>query len=109
VASGELVAARDGHRISICSIVSSGLNAPLPSENTLRGDMADTLTLPLLDPAGAPLGSLSYATVQACDEDSAASVDLQLASNGTGNWEVHVQFLGRDSAPSTPLAATVTL
>lgn len=107
-ASGWLMAP-DGHRIELCSVVSSGLNAPLPSENTLRGELAEHWAGDLTDDAGNLVGRLDYTTRQACDEDSAASVDLQLSGDGSGRWQVQVQFIGRDSAPDAALSATVLL
>jgi len=109
VAHGKLVA--NGQSIEICSIVSSGLNAPLPSENTPRGAMVPAWRGNVVV-GGAPFGHLRYTTHQASDEDCAAVVDLQLATgdgSGADRWDVQVEFVGRDSQAMGALTAKVTL
>jgi hypothetical protein len=58
-----------------------------------------------------PFGHLRYTTLQACDEDCAAVVNLQAAAgDGSGaRWDVQVELVGRDSQPLGALVATVTL
>ena len=105
VARGTLDAG--GHAISVCSIVSSALNAPLPSLGTARGAIVASWTGDALI-AGQSFGAFSYDIEGLCDEDSAAIVDVDWES-ATGACRVHVHFAGTSVGSGSGADAFVDL
>lgn len=89
VAHGSLTC--NGHRLEICSIVSSALNAPLPSVNTPRGQVVPRWSGPLRF-GKRNFGHLAYEVGKTCDNDSAAVVHLQRDADAR-RFCVHVGFV----------------
>ncbi len=91
---------RGGRTIEFDSVVSSGINAPIPFSGWLRRDVLETWEALAGTPeAVAPGTDARYVTRGCSDDDGFAQVRIERA--GAGDWRVDAQFHARRVVPAT--------
>lgn len=88
--------------IQVDSIVSSGVNAPLPFSSRVRGDIVDQWEGWLPETSTPTI--LSYQTIASCDSDGFAIVEI---AQGAGGWSVTASFSGCDGGKGFESVQTV--